>query len=94
MADYDWGPACGCGFMQPHRDLCQDNPNYDYNVRKYALIEKYDGHGYGLIKWPNLWSCHRCGNVVWDPELHSQFFAAHADIQHPADKIKKEILNG
>jgi hypothetical protein len=95
MADYDWGPACGCGFMQPHRNFCKSNPQYEFNVHRREEKEKRANQGYGCIDYSkNLWSCSRCGTVVWNPDKHSQFFADHPDTQHPSDKIKETILNG
>lgn len=80
MADYDWGPDCGCGFMQPHHRLCENNPNYELNKNIDHEIAQARAKGFvyigtadtdGLGRQQMLWGCRRgCGTVVWHLEDH------------------------
>ena len=90
MADYRLD--C-CGGFPSHREYCRASPGYEQYQKRQAVIAKRKEQGYTMLD-DGLWSCQHCGNVVWNPDLHSKFFAAHPDTQHPADKIKEQILNG
>lgn len=72
MADYDWGPACGCGFMQPHRRLCKDNPQYENNVAWDAKLARMRSQGFIWSDKVEAWQCRRgCGTYVWNVADHT-----------------------
>ena len=77
MADYDWGPDCGCGFMQPHDRLCASNRNYELNKKIDAEIARERTRGFVYLgdmkgnRTQMIWGCRRgCGCVVWDTDTH------------------------
>jgi len=73
VADYDWGPDCGCGFMQKHHRLCKDNPDYARNVAHDELVARNEALGFSYNSHAKAWDCRRgCGCVVWDVVAHIQ----------------------